>query len=318
MKSLLGILFLTALIFIPFVSSAQETTSANHDGSGSGRMSYYYEKPTMQNLSKLYWALSKLDLNSDDNIDSFLMINECDLYRDYAHNEFEWKSIRDAARKGIEEDRKTYPLRFRFLQPVKLGEYDFEKEGFHILEEYKIKGVRRFEMMADDYQDSICGTAKEIAGYPRGLLLQLNRPFILDFLPMKPEKAREFINRKIKPPQGNRPAQQTKEEVYDQRVVYLALNVKIFSFREDFRTREGRDLADFLGVLEGFEIYENQDSVDFIYAENFRRRKKKSPLEQEMKKHYESKKGVTSEEQGEGGGSTEAAQPPEIAEEEPE
>src|SRR5262245_27980767 len=61
----------------------------------------YYEEPTVQKFSQLYWAISKLDPTNDTDIDNFLMINECDIYREYAHNEFEWKEIREAGRQFV-------------------------------------------------------------------------------------------------------------------------------------------------------------------------------------------------------------------------
>ena len=84
--------FLTPLIFaltlLPILAYAQDAAapSANAD--------YIYEQPTYAKLAQLYWALSKLDPKKDTDIDNFLLINECDIYKQYRSNEFEWKDIR--------------------------------------------------------------------------------------------------------------------------------------------------------------------------------------------------------------------------------
>lgn len=267
-----------------------ESADASQEEGDSKEPVPHYEEGTIAGFSKLYWRLGKLDIENDEDIDNFLMINECDLYRDYFHNEFEWHDIRKAGREHIEKQKKNFPLRFSFIQPINLADYNFKKEGFNIADDYKILGVLRFEMMAADYRSNICGRNYPIPRYPKGLIIQLSRPFSLDFLPLSEERAEKFNAERTEDFMKMNSNKQTSDLLYSMRQVYLVMNIKLYSYQEDFKTREGPWLAGFLGLLEGYEIYADQARTELIYAESFRRRKRKSRFEEQMKAEYEARK----------------------------
>ena len=126
------------IIAVLFLGSISQSALAEDD--------YIYEELTMDKLSQLYWAMSAemLDIDDDSDIDHFLRINECDIYRDYSHNEFEWKGVREAGRDFIRKNIDEFPVRFVIMQPILLSDYEFEKEGFNVQEDYKIDNVKRF------------------------------------------------------------------------------------------------------------------------------------------------------------------------------
>ncbi|MEZ5918786.1 MAG: DUF4852 domain-containing protein [Alphaproteobacteria bacterium] len=294
------ILFMACLLAGPFSVQAQEqgqvevnsTDTPQEEGEESTDKDPvpHYEEGTVAGFSKLYWRLGKFDIENDEDIDNFLMINECDLYRDYFHNEFEWHDIRKAGREHIQKQKKNFPLRFTFMQPINLADYNFKKEGFNIADEYKILGVLRFEMMATDNKSKICDRDYPIPRYPKGLIVQLSRPFSLDFLPLDQEKAEKFNAEKTEDFMKLSADKQTNDILYDMRKVYLVMNVRLYSYQEDIKTKEGPWLAGFLGILEGYEIYADQARTELLYAESFRRRKRKSRFEEQMKAQYEARK----------------------------
>ncbi|MEM7651436.1 MAG: DUF4852 domain-containing protein [Pseudomonadota bacterium] len=260
-----------------------------HAQTGSApKKNVIYETPTFKTLSQLYWALMKFDSSKDIYIDNFLLINECDLYRDYVQNEFEWKGIREGAREFLQDNRKSFPTHFEFLQPVRLAEYDLESEAFDVWQPYKIKGVRRFEVLAEDFYEKTCGVgfAKEIIGYPKGLYIELNRPFSADKIKVKPEVAEAYIQML----EGiNRDAGiviRNKEDLYESRAAYLVMKLRVFSFKEDVDLQDHR-LSKVLAVLEGYEIYGDRDREMLLFSEDFSRKKKRSAMEMEMKRKYQ-------------------------------
>lgn len=235
---------------------------------------YFYEKPTMQKLSQMYWGISHNDINRDEHIDNFMMINECDIYKDYFHNEFEWRDVREASRAFIQANRKTFPLRFEFVQPLKLGEYDISKKRFDILPDYKILGIRRFEMLPPGYRDEICGNSWNIEGYPRGLVIELSRPFMLSYLTVEPELAEEFIKEKLKIFNSLKSYAQTQSNLFDTRDAFLIMKVKFFASKGETKMQEGIALANVLGVLEGFDVYATRNKEGLIFSKSFRKRSK--------------------------------------------
>ena len=87
------------------------------------------------------------------------------------------------------ENRKDFPIHFEFVQPLRFAEYNLETKEFDVWKPYKIKGVRRFEVLAEDLYKDVCDwkSKKQIPGYPKGLLVELNRPFSLDTIEVEPD-----------------------------------------------------------------------------------------------------------------------------------
>ena len=275
------------LVVLPVVHAQQPSEPVVSEEEEEGHI--IYETPTVKNLSQLYWMLSKLDINNDTHVDNFLMINECDLYRDYYNNEFEWKSIRKAGRKFIEDSRDSFPTYFEFIQPLKLAEYNLETEMFDVYEPYKIFSVRRFEILAEDVYKDVCNVShrREIEGYPRGLYAELNRPFTLDEVKVHPEVAKLYIEKNNEYLQEEGIATKYKTDIYENRKAYLVMKIRIFSNKNEDVTVAGKDLAKVLGVLEGYEIYGDRERHMLMFAEDFKRKRKRSKMEIQLKQEYQ-------------------------------
>lgn len=238
--------------------------------------SYIYERPTIEKLSQLYWALGNFDGTDDKSIDNFLMINECDIYRDYISNEFEWSKIRENARAYLAANRRKFPLRFEMSQPIKLGKYNLETESFEIPREFEIKGVRQFEIRAENFFSTVCGFDPEgrgynIDGYPRALLVEIGRPITLDSLPVKPDTAKRYIDRTSKAIKGAEASRQSEESLAEIRDAYIFMKLKFFNFRGVVKSSEAStDLARVMAILEGIEIYADPKKSLLLYSENYR------------------------------------------------
>lgn len=279
-------LFGVGLVFAYAHSArAQDDEEEMEDAPGKTAI---YEVPTLKTLSQLYWAILKFDPADNEAVDNYLMINECDLYRDYSQNEFEWNSIREAGRDFVMNNRKDFPIHFELLQPIQFAEYDLDKKEFDVWEPNKIDGVRRFEVLAEDLFDDVCGQSYgiRIPGYPKGLNVELNRPFSLDKIPVDPKVARAFIEAKQEEVNQAGTKIYNREDLYESRNAYLVMKIRVFSYKEDEQLHD-IELAKVLGVLEGFEIYGDRDRTLLMYSENYRRKKKRSTMEMEMKKRYQ-------------------------------
>ena len=270
--------------------SAQSANSVIKTTKPNKKKTVIYERPTMKRLSQLYWAAGKFEPTDDLALDHFLMINECDLYREYSKNEFEWTGIRESAREFVQVNRNNFPTHFELLQPIRLGEYDVEEGQFHVAPEFQIEGVRRFEVLAEDLYSDVCDVryGEQIEGYPKGLHVEMSRPFSLTSFEIQPELARiyiESINKKIKDKGMN---VTTKQELYDARNAYLVMRLRIISYKEDKRVNEYY-LSSMLGLLESYTIYGDKERDLILFEENFKRKRKLSQAEIEMKNRYQAR-----------------------------
>ena len=271
-------LFLLASLAAPVLAQDASEISeieTNYDGT-----TYEYVKPSMENLSQLYWGLSKFDIGDNEAIDNFLMINECDLFKNYFANEFEWSGIREASRAFLTESKKSFPLRFEFMQPLFLGEYDIERERFNIANEYKINGVRRLQVISQDFNQPICNVSTtRIPGYPRGMVVELSRPLNFTYIPVPKDIANVFIKEKLDIFRSAR--NQNTKTLEESRDAYVVMQIKIFAYKGETRVEEGNMFAEVLAVLEGLEVYSDRHKNNLLYAKHFRKRAKKieDPLE---------------------------------------
>ena len=254
--------------------AALPTAATDPAAASQEKSDYFYEQPLMKKLSQLYWAIDYNDINNNQVVDNFLMINECEIYKSYSTNEFEWKDIREAGREFIKKNKKTFPLRFEFIQPIKLGEYDVATSRFAILKDYQVEGIRRFEMYSPEYAAEICGEGWNIEGYPRGVVIELNRPFTLTHLTVEPALAQQFIEESLKTFRSLDESSQTQAKLYDTRDAYLIMKIKIFSSNGEALMQDGIKLANVMGVLEGFDVYTTRNKEMPIFSKSFRRRKK--------------------------------------------
>lgn len=188
-----------------------------------------YVEPTFANLAKLYWALGILDINNDEMIDNYLSITDCDLYTTYLNDDLEWRTIREVARESIRKSYKTFPTHFRVTIPLYLRQYHADEEYFEVdVEKSALKAVRKIEALF--YNNPItCRRSGEIKGFPRNLILFLNRPFTLAEVPVERELARIFLDEV----NSQKKALTTKQRASEgEREAYLEIFFKVHSFKE--------------------------------------------------------------------------------------
>ncbi|MCC6598261.1 MAG: DUF4852 domain-containing protein [Alphaproteobacteria bacterium] len=249
-----------------------------------------YEIPTMSTLSMLYWAIGKLDLQDNTDVDNYMFINECGLYRDFYHNEFEWGSVRNAGRKYLMENKKNFPTRFEYVQRIRLGEYNVDKEYFDIVEQDKILGGRSFEILARDVEEYICDEpVSDLKGYPKGLYVELNRPVNLDKVYVPRALAEEYIERKLEVFKKLPVSRQTRKIALEIRDAYLVMKVRILAYDQEVDLTSGLalKLAKVLSTLEGYEIYGDKERKNLLFVENHDNVRVRSVGETDLREKYE-------------------------------
>ena len=250
---------------------------------------YIYETPTVKALSYLFWAVGLYNLEDDEAVDEFMRINECDIYKNFYSDEIEWQAIREATRSFLGENKADFPTRFEFVMPLKLGDYDEKRKAFEIQDEYKIRSLRRFELYATDYKKPPCIKDHDIRkGYPRSIILEFSRPFMLTHVPLEQQDALSYIKRKLTILKTNyNDRYQTKDRMYLLRDAYLVIKVKIFTYGKMLGANLRKvQTVQMMGVLEGYEIYEDIGKKNAFFAQNYVTSRSKGKLDQRLKAQY--------------------------------
>ena len=226
-----------------------------------------YVRPTVPNLSKLYWAIGKMDLNNNVHIDNFLRINECDLYLRFYHNDFEWEQIRDATREHIQSSLAEFPTTFEITNAISVGRYNEDTQAFEILPDSQISGLRRLDFTMNRVVDKgNCGNPGFIEGYPANMVIIMNRPLTLDSIPVKPQLAKLYIEESKRQFESLPPKYQIK--IYE-RLAYLRLKIRVLQYKETSSSISGDLRAVVFGRLEGYEIYADSNLLKPLHFKVF-------------------------------------------------
>jgi len=222
-----------------------------------------YQRTSVTNLSKLYWALGMLDLKDDQAIEDFLKINDCDLYQKYVHNDFEWAKIKQATRKMLGKTMALFPTRYEIIIPINLGAYDQEKSQFLVAPDSTMNNAKRMDV-SPNYGVWICGSGDDMKDYPRNMILTLVRPFTFKVVPASAELAELYIN-------STQDAVSTLSSriamAAYKREAYLRLKVRIIQYVEtiDFH---GRWRAVVIAAIESYDVFADQERLKLLYSKD--------------------------------------------------
>jgi len=242
-----------------------------------------YVVPNIQNLSRTYWATGMFDMNDDEAIDWFLRINDCDLYRRYRHNDFEWMTIREATKQHIQQNMSKFPTHFEIMSEITLGDYDVEEEMFDIMPDSKLQGLRKIEFTANEESSTIwgCGDDGLVDIYPANIIVVMNRPLTLERIPVKAELAQLYLE-EIKERYSHLDSS-WQMHVY-KRLAYVRIKVKVTQYKNLAHTARGYARAVMLARYDGLEVFADPDRMMPLYFQEvqksrFRRVKPKKKEE---------------------------------------
>lgn len=259
--------------------SASETSSGSEGASDSSdagekdtpRAQRVYQDPDVPNLSRLYWALGMFDIEKDDlAVDNYIMINECQIFRDYFTDDFEWKNVREATRSFLRKNMKSFSRRFEFIQPIELGRYNEDTQTFEVLTDLITKGSRLLYGDMNSRNEQICDKRGNIDGYPRNVIVSLSRPIHYPQIPVNVDLARDYIARtKIRNEEDFRNSPEhlmtvLKMKSYE-RLAFIVVKVRMIKFIEMRNARDGSYPVIF-AALEGIEIYEDPKKKRLLYS----------------------------------------------------
>lgn len=221
-----------------------------------------YVDVTLQNVSKLYWALAILDIDNDHDIEQYLQFNECDLYSEYRLNDFEMAKLIEAARNSIKRNMSDFPKRFGITLAIELGTYDTETQTFEIVSDDNIHNVKRLEARTLKTVDSCLSKIRRYDLHYDGFVVNFLKQLDIKRIPVHPEIAADFI----------RQSNQTYEELADislslyKRKAYLQVNVNIIQFKAYAKTAAGRALPELFTRIESVALFADPEREALMTA----------------------------------------------------
>lgn len=227
-----------------------------------------YVTPNMENLSKLYWKLNVFTLDNNSAIDNFLIINECDIYKNFFTDDFEWSNIRESTRAMLKEKIPSYSTQFKILVPIDLGRYDMQRGGFDLVSKTAFLNSRRIQVTSSNSAIPACAQKQRktgLEGYPPNVIMILNKPFTFDFVKVDEHVAQAFLLRK----KYNRtPVPDELRNRGYQRIAYARMRVTFVRYQGTVRERNV-DQAILYGKLDGIDIFEDPHEEMLLTSINY-------------------------------------------------
>lgn len=220
-----------------------------------------YSQFTRATLSQLYWRYNHLDINNDQDVDNFMLLNRCDLYKQFYFDDFAWHEMRQKARISIEKNKNKFPRHIEIAVPIRLGRYNVKTQTFPIMD---VKETDMIEIRALDTQKFSCDKYVEgsnITNYPHKAILVLNTPLNEKKI-QSPFEMAMLYNQNFEnyPKNRHRPAT-------------MVLKVKVFD-ANPFQNPTGAASTSMLtSVVQEIEFYGDSDRILLLGYEDKRRKK---------------------------------------------
>jgi hypothetical protein len=210
-----------------------------------------YHKTSLANLAQLYWRLGALDTADDTAIEQYLFITECNLFTAKSGSG-DWRAVKMATHAAICKKKDDFINRFEIVAPVSIGKLDKEKNVYEVNANSVMADVRQLDM-SRNLDAAVCGSTDDIKNYPRGLIVNLDKPYSFRSVPASPE-IDEFVK---------------SEHTGAGTTVYLRLKVRADRYIDTI-SYNNHWHARVKGSIEGYEIYADPDEVKILFAEEIK------------------------------------------------
>ena len=205
-----------------------------------------YFEPTYLNLLRAMIRFKGFDIDNDVLLDSYSLIEGCDLYAKFYKDDFSWKQIRAMYRKSLTQKMDLLPEYFSFVVPLLLDRYDFQTGFFRFAANSTMRNTHR--LVLADHPNSTCAENGEfVRRLPHEIGVDV-APFTIEGLKISPDQAQSLIS-------------DTQRDNNAERVVHARFHIRITSapilLISDDPGKTSR--YNFQGDLESIAFFEDRD-----------------------------------------------------------
>lgn len=202
-----------ALLTLPAgVSAASDVTKKAQNP--KEKEGVQYSPITRASLSQLYWRMGAYDVKNDIDVDNFLLLNRCDLYKKSYRDDFAWHAIRVKAQESLKKNAEKFTDRLEFMQPIRLGRYNVQEQHFPLVNPIR---TSRFEVEAEEeWPCEKVARTQNIWKYPHRAIVSYAAPLKIYSIDVTPEIAKAY----------NKLYQNIG--IYDARPAYIVVKFKVY------------------------------------------------------------------------------------------
>lgn len=226
-----------------------------------GKKKLTYKDITRATLSQLYWRMGAFNTSNDIDIDNFMLLNRCDLYKENYRDDFEWYNIRNKAKASMEKNKANFPNRFQMTQQIFFERYNIRKEIFPLTHPL---ATSRFQIQTE--KDWPCRDAVKtprIWKYPDKANITFSSPLEIRTVRVLPKLAMLYNT------------YYDKVALHSSRPAYIRVRFKAYDavpFSQKDLTRAAP--AEISAVVEQIDFYADPNLTIHLATLNYRKRRK--------------------------------------------
>lgn len=215
-----------------------------------------YAAPTLGNLEKAMLRGGALDATNHGVLRDYMIIHECQMFRDNQRDDFKMERIEAAIGKLINEQKTTWPDAFMFVTPLQLDKYDFASSSFKINGADKLQNVNSFILLENS--GPLCQQGLELTDMPPAISVRIDQPVTVAGIPLPKDQADALLQRMLKA--GN-----------VQRQIFARFKIAV-SFMMAITPRSSRageapnQKYTFDGTLQGIDFFEDEAMTKLIWS----------------------------------------------------
>lgn len=235
---------------------------------GAPLMADDYKAPHIKNLARAYWALDAMDIDNNEHVDNYLLINECQIFTDFFSDDFAWREIREAGRQSIIQQKESFPVKFSFSKEIRLDNYDFEAGKFPLFEDDQIISTRKFLFQALSTNDEICAQDfSNVAHYPAIIVVEISAPVTIKDVKVEENLAKTYVEYADGILREDENFDRQLLDLGDFRKAYMFFDIEFEAYKGVIPTANQGGLGNILARLDGIRVYADQSAELLLYAQ---------------------------------------------------
>jgi len=224
-----------------------------------------YIPTSYRNFNMLYWKTGRLNEEENDHIDMYLLLLHCQKVRKHFADDFEWRKVRQKTKAYLKANKQKFGKRFRFTQPIKLDEYNFDQGAFDIQEDFQYNNAKRLRVSDNRLKEiEFCvpppNFFREYIAYaPLNMVISTRDPLNFRSIPMSENLSKHYLS--------------YIRETGSPRVAYAVfyMNTGIYKGTKFQQQLSGGYLSEYSGDIDYIEVYADKEKKRLLYAKDMRR-----------------------------------------------
>jgi len=224
-------------------------------GAAHAEVTRVYADPTLANMNKAMLRAGALDPSRREVLRDYMLIHECDMFRQNQQDDFRMEKIENAIATLIAQQKTQWPDAFTFATPLTLDKYDFTNSMFAFTAGSRLQNVNTLVLL--EGVSNVCQQGVTLAMMPNTVAVHIEQPVTVTGIPLPKDVAAALLQRMLK--SGN-----DKRQIYA-RFKIVANYMKSMDEQKNAKNSNGSYYT-FDGTLQGIDFFEDEAMTRPIWS----------------------------------------------------